>query len=416
MEYLKNTDPTVFNILNDENQRQENCLELIASENFVSQSVLEAYSNTLTNKYAEGYPHKRYYHGCENADAVEELAIDRLKTIFKAKFANVQSHSGAQANEAAFMAYMQVGDTFLGMNLNHGGHLSHGSKVNVSGKNYNAIPYGVRKEDHRIDFDQINALCKEHRPKLIIAGYSAYPRIIDFDRFQEICEKYNAVLLVDMAHIAGLIAGGVHPSPIEKAQVITSTTHKTLRGPRGGIILSNTAEDSKKINSAVFPGLQGGPLMHVIAAKAVGFAEALKPTFRQYAEKIVGNAKALAEALLAQDIDLVSNGTDNHLILIDLTKKNLTGKVVATELDKVGITTNKNTVPFDSQSPFVTSGIRMGTAALTTRGLGVDEMKKIGTSIAELIKNIDSQQTKEKISGIVKEICKSFPMKQYRLP
>ena len=415
MRHLQEADVAVYNALKNEDRRQENCLELIASENFVSQNVLETYSCTLTNKYAEGLPKKRYYHGCENADDIESLAIERVCKIFAAKYANVQAHSGATANQAVFYSFLQPGDTFLGLDLSHGGHLTHGAQVNFSGKTYHCVSYQVRKEDHLIDFDQIERLCREHKPKMIICGFSAYPRIIDFDRFQEIAEKHQAILLCDMAHIAGLVAGKQHPSPIGKARIVTTTTHKTLRGPRGGVVLWNQEEDTRPLNMAVFPGLQGGPLMHVIAAKAVAFGEALQPNFAEYAKNVVVNAKALAESLQTNDISLVSGGTDTHLLLINLLPQNTTGKIIADALDEVGITANKNTIPFDPKSPFVTSGVRLGTAALTTRGLGSAEMAMIGAWIAKIINNPDDAKIKQEVTTSVQEMCQSFPMDRFRL-
>jgi glycine hydroxymethyltransferase len=374
--YLYNTDPEVYEILLKEDKRQENSLEMIASENFVSQSVLEAYTSTLTNKYAEGYPNKRYYNGCEYADAIETSAIERAKKLFNVNFVNVQPHSGAQANAAVFLAFLNPGETFLGMDLSHGGHLTHGSKVNYSGRLYQPIFYGVRKDTETIDFDQIYQLAKEHKPKMIIAGFSAYPRILDFNKFREIADEVNAKLMADIAHIAGLVAAGYHPSPVGVAHVITTTTHKTLRGPRGGMIMTHDEEIAKTINSRVFPGIQGGPLMHVIAAKAVAFGEALRPEYKIYIEKVIENAKVLAETFMQRGMRVVSGGTDNHIVLLDVGKKGLTGNVVADELHAIGITANKNTIPFDPHPPMITSGIRFGSPALTTRGLGKDEFKK----------------------------------------
>jgi len=413
--YLYNTDPEVYEILLKEDKRQENSLEMIASENFVSQSVLEAYTSTLTNKYAEGYPNKRYYNGCEYADAIETLAIERAKKLFNVNFVNVQPHSGAQANAAVFLAFLNPGETFLGMDLSHGGHLTHGSKVNYSGRLYQPIFYGVRKDTETIDFDQIYQLAKEHKPKMIIAGFSAYPRILDFNKFREIADEVGAKLMADIAHIAGLVAAGYHPSPIGVAHVITTTTHKTLRGPRGGMIMTHDEEIAKTINSRVFPGIQGGPLMHVIAAKAVAFGEALRPEYKTYIEKVIENAKVLAETFMQRGLRVVSGGTDNHIVLLDVGKKGLTGNVVADELHAIGITANKNTIPFDPHPPMITSGIRFGSPALTTRGLGKDEFKKIGNIICDLIENINDETIKSKLKKEVEEITTQFPMNKFRL-
>jgi len=413
--YLYNTDPEVYEILLKEDKRQENSLEMIASENFVSQSVLEAYTSTLTNKYAEGYPNKRYYNGCEYADAIETLAIERAKKLFNVNFVNVQPHSGAQANAAVFLAFLNPGETFLGMDLSHGGHLTHGSKVNYSGRLYQPIFYGVRKDTETIDFDQIYQLAKEHKPKMIIAGFSAYPRILDFNKFREIADEVGAKLMADIAHIAGLVAAGYHPSPVGVAHVITTTTHKTLRGPRGGMIMTHDEEIAKTINSMVFPGIQGGPLMHVIAAKAVAFGEALRPEYKTYIEKVIENAKVLAETFMQRGMRVVSGGTDNHIVLLDVGKKSLTGNVVADELHAIGITANKNTIPFDPHPPMITSGIRFGSPALTTRGLGKDEFKKIGNIICDLIENINDETIKSKLKKEVEEITTQFPMNKFRL-
>jgi glycine hydroxymethyltransferase len=413
--YLYNTDPEVYEILLKEDKRQENSLEMIASENFVSQSVLEAYTSTLTNKYAEGYPNKRYYNGCEYADAIETLAIERAKKLFNVNFVNVQPHSGAQANAAVFLAFLNPGETFLGMDLSHGGHLTHGSKVNYSGRLYQPIFYGVRKDTETIDFDQIYQLAKEHKPKMIIAGFSAYPRILDFNKFREIADEVGAKLMADIAHIAGLVAAGYHPSPVGVAHVITTTTHKTLRGPRGGMIMTQDEEIAKTINSRVFPGIQGGPLMHVIAAKAVAFGEALRPEYKIYIEKVIENAKVLAETFMQRGMRVVSGGTDNHIVLLDVGKKSLTGNVVADELHAIGITANKNTIPFDPHPPMITSGIRFGSPALTTRGLGKDEFKKIGNIICDLIENINDETIKSKLKKEVEEITTQFPMNKFRL-
>lgn len=413
--YLYNTDPEVYEILLKEDKRQENSLEMIASENFVSQSVLEAYTSTLTNKYAEGYPNKRYYNGCEYADAIETLAIERAKKLFNVNFVNVQPHSGAQANAAVFLAFLNPGETFLGMDLSHGGHLTHGSKVNYSGRLYQPIFYGVRKDTETIDFDKIYQLAKEHKPKMIIAGFSAYPRILDFNKFREIADEVGAKLMADIAHIAGLVAAGYHPSPVGVAHVITTTTHKTLRGPRGGMIMTHDEEIAKTINSRLFPGIQGGPLMHVIAAKAVAFGEALRPEYKTYIEKVIENAKVLAETFMQRGMRVVSGGTDNHIVLLDVGKKGLTGNVVADELHAIGITANKNTIPFDPHPPMITSGIRFGSPALTTRGLGKDEFKKIGNIICDLIENINDETIKSKLKKEVEEITTQFPMNKFRL-
>src|SRR5436190_9540189 len=382
---LADTDPEIADVIGKELGRQRDEIELIASENIVSRAVLEAQGSVLTNKYAEGLPGKRYYGGCQYVDVAENLALDRVKKLFGAGFANVQPHSGASANVAAFMALMQPGDTFLGLNLAAGGHLSHGSPVNVSGKWFKAVPYGVRREDQRIDMDEVRKLAEQHKPKVIVAGGSAYPRIIDFRKFREIADSVGASLMVDMAHFAGLVAGGVHPSPFPHAHIITSTTHKTLRGPRGGFILTNDEELGKKINSAVFPGMQGGPLMHVIAAKAVAFGEALQPDFKVYAKNIVENARALAETLRSAGFDIISVGTDNHRMLVDLAPKRLKGNVSEKALVRAGLTCNKNGVPYDPEKPLVTSGIRLGTPACTTRGFGIAEFQEVGRLIAEVL-------------------------------
>jgi glycine hydroxymethyltransferase len=382
---LADTDPEVFDAIRLELGRQRDEIELIASENLVSRAVLEAQGSVLTNKYAEGLPGRRYYGGCQFVDVSETLAIERVKKLFGAGFANVQPHSGASANVAAFYALMQPGDTFLGLNLAAGGHLSHGSPVNVSGKWFKAVPYGVRRDDQRIDMEELARLAQEHRPKVIVAGGSAYPRIIDFRGFREIADSVGAKLMVDMAHFAGLVAGGAHPSPFPHAHVVTSTTHKTLRGPRGGFILTNDEELGRKINSAVFPGTQGGPLEHVIAAKAVAFGEALRPSFRLYAKNVTENAKALAETLKSKGFHIVSGGTDTHLMLVDLRPKRLTGKVAEAALGRAHITCNKNGIPFDPEKPTITSGIRLGTPAGTTRGFGIAEFRQVGDLIAEVL-------------------------------
>jgi glycine hydroxymethyltransferase len=382
---LAEADPEVAEVVRLELGRQRDEIELIASENIVSRAVLEAQGSVLTNKYAEGYPGRRYYGGCQFVDIAERLATERVAKLFGAAFANVQPHSGAQANQAAFMALMQPGDTFMGLNLAAGGHLTHGSPVNLSGKWFKVVPYGVRRDDHRIDFDEVARLAEQHRPKVIVAGGSAYPRVIDFRRFREIADGVDAKLMVDMAHFAGLVAGGAHPSPVPHAHVVTSTTHKTLRGPRGGFILTNDEDLAKKINSAVFPGSQGGPLMHVVAAKAVAFGEALRPAFRAYARSVAENARALAEILKSKGLDIVSGGTDTHLILVDLRPKGLTGRVAEVALGRAHITCNKNGIPFDPEKPTVTSGIRLGTPAGTSRGFGVAEFHQIGEMIVEVL-------------------------------
>jgi len=405
---LKQTDPDIYKILEAEDKRQEDNLIMIASENYVSKAVLEASSSTLTNKYAEGYPGKRYYNGCTNADGVESLAIERVKKLFGAQAANVQPHSGAQANMAVMMSLLDAGDSYIGMNLSHGGHLSHGSPVNFSGKYFKVNAYGVTEDTNLIDYDALYKLAKETKPKLIVAGASAYPRIIDFNKFREIADSVGAKLVADIAHIAGLVATGEHPSPVNVADFVTFTTHKTLRGPRGGVILSNM-EYEASINKYMFPGTQGGPLMHTIASKAVSFKEALQPEFGIYQKQIVKNAKALAEVLLSGGFKLVSGGTDNHLILIDLRNKGVTGKDAANRLDAAGITCNKNGVPFDDKSPFVTSGIRLGSPALTTRGLKEDDFRRIGKLITQIVNNIEDNSVLADVKAEVQEICKSYP-------
>lgn len=390
---LSTYDPDLAAAINNEFHRQQNEIELIASENIVSKAVLEAQGSILTNKYAEGYPGKRYYGGCQYVDVVENLAISRAKELFGVDFANVQPNSGSQMNQAVFLALLQPGDTFMGLDLNSGGHLTHGASVNMSGKWFNVVPYGVRREDHLIDMDNVYNLAKLHRPKLIIAGGTAYSRFWDWKRFREIADEVGAYLLVDMSHISGLVAGGVHPSPIPYAHVTTSTTHKSLRGPRGGLILTNDEELAKKINSAVFPGLQGGPLMHIIAAKAVAFKEALEPNFKVYAQKVVDNAKVLAYTLQDNGLDIVSGGTDNHLLLVDLRSKAVNGKVAEQALGRANITCNKNGIPFDPEKPFVTSGIRLGTPAGTTRGFGIDEFRDIGILISEVLDGVRDYNT-----------------------
>ena len=408
--HLKKADPEVFKSIELEAHRQKVGLEMIASENYASLAVMEAQGSVLTNKYAEGYPGKRYYGGCAYVDQVETLAIERLKKIFGCQFANVQPHSGSQANMAVYLASMQAGDTILGMDLSHGGHLTHGSPVNFSGLLFKATSYKLDPHSGRINYDTIRTTAKEVRPKLLIAGYSAYPRTLDFAKFKEIADEVGATLMVDMAHFAGLVAGGVHPSPIPFADFVTSTTHKTLRGPRGGIILTNSEEHMKKMNSRIFPGIQGGPLEHVIAAKAVAFGEILKPDFKTYAEKIVENAKTLAEQMLIEGFELVTGGTDNHLILVDLSNKEVTGKLAEASLDEAGITVNKNTVPNEKRSPFITSGIRIGTPALTTRGMGPGEMKQIGKWIAQVLKDPENKDLKGKTAKDVENLCENFPI------
>ena len=405
---LKQNDPEIYAAVMDEANRQRNKIELIASENFVSETVMEANSTPLTNKYAEGYPGKRYYGGCEHVDVVEEIAIERAKKIFNAGYANVQPHSGAQANMAVFFALLEPGDTVLSMSLAHGGHLSHGSPVNMSGKYFNIIPYGVTEDTNTIDYDEVRRLALEHKPKLILAGASAYPRVIDFERFAEIAKEVGAYFMVDMAHIAGLIAAGVHPSPMPYADVVTTTTHKTLRGPRGGLILTNDEELAKKFNKAIFPGIQGGPLMHTITAKAVCFGEALKPEFKAYQEQVAKNAQALAAQLLEEGLKLVSGGTDNHLMLVDLTETGVTGKEAEKMLDEVGITVNKNAIPFDTKSPFITSGIRIGTPATTSRGFVEEDMVEVGKLIGLTIRDFENSQ--DEIRERVAALCKKHPL------
>jgi len=411
---LTGFDPEIAKTITDETGRQEYSLEFIASENFVSENVLEAQGSVLTNKYAEGYPGKRYYGGCEFVDVAEQLAIDRAKQLFGAEHVNVQAHSGSQANMAVYFATCQPGDTVLGMNLAHGGHLTHGSPVNFSGKLFNIVPYGVDEKTGRIDYEEVEQLAKEHKPKLIVVGASAYPRVIEFEPFRRIADQVGAKVMVDMAHIAGLVAAGEHPSPIPHAEFVTTTTHKTLRGPRGGMILCQE-EYAKKLNSNIFPGIQGGPLMHVIAAKAVAFKEALSPEFKEYAAQVVKNARALAEGLVGHGFKLVSGGTDNHLMLLDFTGTDLTGKVAEETLEKAGITVNKNAVPFDTRSPFVTSGIRIGTPATTTRGLKETEMKQVADWIARALENIENDSELLAIRDEVKDLCKKFPLYAHRL-
>ncbi|MEJ2470290.1 MAG: serine hydroxymethyltransferase [Desulfuromonadales bacterium] len=411
---LAQFDPEITAAIREETERQEYSLEFIASENFVSEEVLAAQGSVLTNKYAEGYPAKRYYGGCEFVDKAEQLAIDRAKELFGAEHVNVQAHSGSQANMAVYFAACQPGDTVLGMNLAHGGHLTHGSPVNFSGKLFKIVPYGIRQDTGRIDYDEVEQLAREHQPRLIVVGASAYPRTIDFEAFRRIADQVGAPVMVDMAHIAGLVAAGVHPTPVPYAEYVTTTTHKTLRGPRGGMILCQDAF-AKKINSNIFPGIQGGPLMHVIAAKAVAFKEALAPEFKTYAEQVVKNAKALAEELVARGYNLVSGGTDNHLMLVDFSGTDLTGKVAEETLEKAGITVNKNAVPFDTRSPFVTSGIRIGTPASTTRGLRENEMRQIGAWIDEALRHQTDEAVLQKIRGEIRELCQQFPLYAHRL-
>ena len=409
LDELKAFDPEIFEACNDELTRQQNNIELIASENIVSPAVLYAAGSILTNKYAEGYPGKRYYGGCACVDVAEEIARNRACKLFGADHANVQPHSGASANLAVFFALLQPGDTVMGMNLSQGGHLSHGSPVNISGKYFNIVPYGVNNETQRIDYDEVRRIALECKPKMIIAGASAYPRVIDFKKFSEIAKEVGAYLMVDMAHIAGLVAAGVHPNPVPYADIVTTTTHKTLRGPRGGLILCKE-ELAKQIDKAIFPGIQGGPLMHIIAAKAVALGEALKDDFKIYQQNIVKNAAILASKLTEQGVDLVSGGTDNHLMLLDLRSCNITGKELEHRLDEVHITANKNTIPNDPQSPFITSGLRIGTPAVTTRGFGAPEMEKIAELIALTIRDFPAQ--KDYISACVAEMCQKFPIYQ----
>jgi glycine hydroxymethyltransferase len=408
MSILQQTDPEVYTAIVGERRRQQYGLEMIASENYTSAAVLEAQGSVLTNKYAEGYPGRRYYGGCEYVDQVERLAIERARQLFGADHANVQPHSGAQANMAVFFAALQPGDTILGLDLSHGGHLTHGMRLNFSGKYFQVVSYGVRREDHRIDFDDLARKAREYRPKLIIAGASAYPRQLDFARFAEIAEQVGALLLVDMAHIAGLIAAQLHPDPVPYAHFVTSTTHKTLRGPRSGFILCRS-EWASRIDSAVFPGTQGGPLMHVIAAKAVAFGEALRPAFRDYAAQIIANARTLAEVLRQAGFPLISGGTDTHLLLVDVTVKGLTGKQAEQLLDAAGITVNKNLIPFDTRKPLDPSGIRIGTPALTTRGMKEEEMRRIGTWIDQILSHPGDPLVLERVRGGVRELCEQFP-------
>ena len=407
---LKTVDPEIQKAIDQELSRQREKLEMIASENIVSTAVMQAQGSILTNKYAEGYPGKRYYGGCEYVDIVEQLAIDRAKKLFGAEYANVQPHSGAQANTAVYFALLEPGDTILGMNLTDGGHLTHGSPVNISGKYFKIIPYGVDKETERIDYDELERLAKEHQPKLIVGGASAYSRVIDFERMAQIAKSVGAYFMVDMAHIAGLVAAGLHPSPVPYADVVTTTTHKTLRGPRGGLILCRDAEFGKQFNKAIFPGIQGGPLMHVIAAKAVAFKEALSDEFKVYQQQVLDNAKALSDELVKKGFRIVSGGTDNHLMLVDLRSKNITGKEAQFLLDEIGITANRNTIPFEPLSPFVTSGIRLGTPALTTRGLKEEDIREVADIIADVIENREDSAVIEAAKAKVQAICKKFPL------
>ena len=409
LEKLAVCDPEIAAAIGEELGRQRNKIELIASENFVSPAVMEAMGSVLTNKYAEGYPGHRYYGGCEYVDKVETLAIERAKKLFGAEHANVQAHSGANANTAVYFAFLQPGDTSMGMNLSQGGHLSHGSPVNISGKYYNVVPYGVTHETERIDYDEFARIAKEAQPKLIVAGASAYPRVIDFERMAEIAHSVGAIFMVDMAHIAGLVAAGLHPSPVPYADIVTTTTHKTLRGPRGGLILCKE-KYAKQIDKAIFPGVQGGPLMHVIAAKAVALGEALKPEFKEYAKQIIANCQALAEGLIAEGFRLVSGGTDNHLLLVDVRGQKMTGKTAEHLLDEVGVTCNKNTIPFDPESPFVTSGIRLGTAAVTTRGFKEADMKEVAAIIGLVLNNPEDAEKQAEAAQRVAALCAKYPM------
>ena len=426
MSYIENIDPELYNIIQKEQDREHNTLELIASENFASTAVLEAAGGIMTNKYAEGYPGKRYYGGCEHVDEAEDLARERLKKLFNVEYANVQPHSGSQANMATFMTFLEIGDTVMGLDLSHGGHLTHGSPVNFSGQLYNFISYHVDKDTGRVDFDEVSSLVKEYEPKMIICGGSAYPRFIEFDKFYEIAKENGAYLMADIAHPSGLIAAGMHPSPIEFCDVITSTTHKTLRGPRGGIIMMGKDKEnpwgkvapksgrvkmiSEVLDSSVMPGMQGGPLMHIISAKAIAFGEALKDDFKVYAQQIVKNAKTMAESFMELDYDLVSDGTDTHVMLIDLTNKNISGKKAEKVLENAGITVNKNMVPFDQRSPFITSGIRVGTPAITTRAMGKEEMKNIVSMIDSVIKDPDNNENTHRIKAEVINLCESYPI------
>ncbi|MBS1117031.1 MAG: glyA [candidate division NC10 bacterium] len=414
MKRLIDVDPEIANAIRLETERQASKLELIASENFVSEAVLEAMGSPLTNKYAEGYPGKRYYGGCEFVDVAETLAIDRAKQLFGADHANVQPHSGAQANMAAYFALLNHGDTILGLNLAHGGHLTHGSPVNFSGRFFKVIPYSVDAKTEQIDMAEVRRLAKEHRPKMIVTGGSAYPRTLHFDQFKDVADEVGAFLMADIAHPAGIIAAGLHPSPVPHCDLVTTTTHKTLRGPRGGMILCKAAH-AAAVNKNIFPGMQGGPLMHVIAAKAVAFKEALTPEFRDYQRRILANAQALAEAMIGQGFRLVSGGTDTHVMLVDVAVKGLTGKVAETSLDKAGLTVNKNAIPFDTKSPMITSGIRLGTPALTTRGMREAEMRTVAALIAEVLADVEDVGRQARVAGKVRELCSAFPLYPERL-
>jgi len=412
---LAETDPDILKAIEDEYGRQQDQIELIASENIVSRAVLDAMGQLMTNKYAEGYPGRRYYGGCEHVDVAETLAIDRAKKLFDCEFVNVQAHSGSQANQAVFLALIEPGDTILGMSLAAGGHLTHGAPPNESGKWFDAVQYGVRRDDHLIDFDEVEQLATEHKPKLIIAGGSAYPRVIDFQKFRDIADKVGAYMMVDMAHFAGLVATGLHPSPLPIADIVTTTTHKTLRGPRGGMILSRDADIGKKINSAIFPGLQGGPLMHIIAAKAVAFGEALKPEFKTYIRAVCDNARALAGVMVERGLDIVSGGTDTHLMLVDLRPKKLTGKAAEASLENAAIACNKNGVPFDPEKPMVTSGVRLGSPAATSRGFGVEEFTEVGNMIGDVLDGLaanpdDNSKAEGEVKAKVQELCGRFPI------
>ena len=410
MKYIKDYDVEVYNAIVEEEKRQEEGIELIASENFVSKAVMEAAGSVFTNKYAEGYPERRYYGGCVNADTVEQLAIDRLKKIFGAKFANVQPHSGSQANMGVYVSLLEAGDKILGMGLSSGGHLTHGYKVNFSGKNYIGIEYGLNPETELLDYDEVRRLAVQEKPKIIVAGASAYSRVIDFKKFREIADEVGAYLMVDMAHIAGLVAAGEHPNPMEYADIVTSTTHKTMRGPRGGIILTNNEEIAKKIDKAIFPGIQGGPLMHIIAAKAVAFKEALSPEFKEYQKQVVKNAKAMADALVKGGLRIVSGGTDNHLMLVDLRAKGVTGKQAEESLEKAGITCNKNAIPNDPEKPFITSGVRLGTPAITARGMKEDEAVKIAEMIIKVLENVNDDEKIAEVKNEVLKLTEKFPL------
>ena len=410
MKYIKDYDLEVYNAILEEEKRQEEGIELIASENFVSKAVMEAAGSVFTNKYAEGYPERRYYGGCVNADTVEQLAIDRLKKIFGAKFANVQPHSGSQANMGVYVSLLEAGDKILGMGLSSGGHLTHGYKVNFSGKNYIGIEYGLNPETELLDYDEVKRLAVQEKPKIIVAGASAYSRVIDFKKFREIADEVGAYLMVDMAHIAGLVAAGEHPNPMEYADIVTSTTHKTMRGPRGGIILTNNEEIAKKIDKAIFPGIQGGPLMHIIAAKAVAFKEALSPEFKEYQKQVVKNAKAMADALVKGGLRIVSGGTDNHLMLVDLRPKGVTGKLAEESLEKAGITCNKNAIPNDPEKPFITSGVRLGTPAITARGMKEDESVKIAEMIIKVLENVNDDEKIAEVRNEVLRLTEKFPL------